>query len=515
MQNIENLGLLEKPVNIENLTSQVLKVLAGKGTNPATIKFISQLQLGNTFNAVFEKNLPGGKGVLNLEGNKVVVELPKESLQKKNILNVRQNEQKDYAKVSFKKGQTMTVRVDNTGSKPSLKITPQPATVEPAKTSETTTNLTSRGKTISKFSSSEDIVQSSSGTNPGKTARVIGVVDSKSILIQAGGKNYIAPVENAEIFKPGSQVNIQIEKTVDGQKLTLSNLSSNPAEKIDLNIIKPYLPARMPIGKMASLINKEVLGSPILPGLKINPDTLTKLRNTLNLFLPREGDIPTESQLQKQVNSSGINYEAKVRQVLESPSGPLTRNELSSDLKGLLLELQQSTEKASVLQKTPSSLTEFSRTIKYAIDSIELNQLSSQISKQENQAQVIQIPNPLSSGNKTIQLFVRDDSSDEEAEGKNKKTNHNVAFFLDLSFLGKLKINAQMGQDSLSVSIDVENEEIADFIRQRSGEFEETMNENKIKTSVECYVPHEVKPVKDNLIELLVNQKTSLVNIKT
>ena len=41
------------------------------------------------------------------------------------------------------------------------------------------------------------------------------------------------------------------------------------------------------------------------------------------------------------------------------------------------------------------------------------------------------------------------------------------------------------------------------------------MNGDEINTSVECYVTHEVKPEKDNLIELLVSQNTSLINIKT
>ena len=215
--------------------------------------------------------------------------------------------------------------------------------------------------------------------------------------------------------------------------------------------------------------------------------------------------------------SSGINYEAKVRQVLEFPSNIQARKELASDLKGLLLELYHSTEQVSakVVQKAPGRFAEFRQTIKYAIDNIELNQLSSQISKQENQPLVIQIPNPLSSGNKTIQLFVRDDSSENETGNKDPKKSHHLAFFLDLFFLGKIKINAKMNQESLSVSIDVESEEVANFIRHRTNDFEEKMNENKINTSVECYVTHEVKPAKDNLIELLVSQNTSLINIKT
>ena len=128
---------------------------------------------------------------------------------------------------------------------------------------------------------------------------------------------------------------------------------------------------------------------------------------------------------------------------------------------------------------------------------------------------MIQIPNPLSSGNKTLQLYVRKDSSDEKGEDKDKKSSHNVAFFLDLSFLGKIKISTQIGQERLSVKIDVESEDIEKFVNDKANDFKETMEGHSIKTSVDCCVNDKVKPEKDSLIELLVSQNTSLINIKT
>ena len=525
----KNFSLLDKSTQIENLTQQVLKVLGGKDSNPATIKFISQLQSGNIFKAVFVRNLPGGKGVLLLEGNKVIVELPKEFSFK------GQNEQKDLTRTTLSKGQTIIVRVENSGSKAALKIISLPSHEDPLKNVGVTTNLTPRGKSISRFFGLKEFHQSSSSPNSITNARVTSILDSKSILIETGGKSFSVPVENVENFKPGSQVSIYFKKPEGGQHPVLMKsgqhpvlmenvqhpelieTGSNKIKRLDFNSLKPYLPARMPITKMANLLRSEILDSPVIPDLKIQSDVVARLRDTLRLFLPSEGEIPNATQVRQQVESSGINYEAKVRQVLEFPSSIQARKELASDLKGLLLELYHSTEQVSakVVQNAPGRFAEFRQTIKYAIDNIELNQLSSQISKQENQPLVIQIPNPLSSGNKTIQLFVRDDSSESETGNKDQKKSHHVAFFLDLSFLGKIKINAKMNQESLSVSINVESEEIANFIRHRASDFEEKMNEDEINTSVECYVTHEVKPEKDNLIELLVSQNTSLINIKT
>ena len=58
-------------------------------------------------------------------------------------------------------------------------------------------------------------------------------------------------------------------------------------------------------------------------------------------------------------------------------------------LKGLMLKLYQSADKAWQSQKKSVQHSEFRQIIKLAIDNIEFNQLSSQISKQENQPLVI------------------------------------------------------------------------------------------------------------------------------
>jgi hypothetical protein len=328
----KNFSLLDKSTQIENLTQQVLKVLGGKDSNPATIKFISQLQSGNIFKAVLVRNLPGGKGVLLLEGNKVIVELPKEFSFK------GQNEQKDLTRTTLSKGQTIIVRVENSGSKAALKIISLPSHEDPLKNVGVTTNLTPRGKSISRVFGLKEFHQSSSAPNSITNARVTSILDSKSILIETGGKSFSVPVENVENFKPGSQVSIYFKKPEGGQHpvllksgqhpVLMENVQhpelietgSNKIKRLDFNSLKPYLPARMPITKMANLLRSEILDSPVIPDLKIQSDVVVRLRDTLRVLLPSEGEIPSETQVGEQVASSGINYEAKVPQVLEVPS---------------------------------------------------------------------------------------------------------------------------------------------------------------------------------------------------
>lgn len=503
----ENLITIDKTSHHENLINQVVKVLAGKGSNPATLKFISQLQTGKVFDAVFTGKTPEGKGILSLKGNKVIVELPKA------IPFEEEQKPGQSTRPPLNKGQAIKIRVESLGPKPALKIISPSLHQEPADNPETKTNLTHRGKSISRLSRFEVSPQATESNKSVTYTHTSHILDSKSVLVNA--RNLAVPVENTELLKPGKQDHISFEKTENGQTPTLVDKSNNSARKIDFNDLKPYLPARMPVAKMAQLLTDDILESPAMQELKVKPEVIARLRDTLQLLVSREGEIPSESQVRQQVESSGINYEAKVRQALETDQ-PIHK-ELARDLKGLLLELHQSPSKVhkEVITKTTVSIQEFRQTVKLAIDNIELNQLSTQISKQESQPVVIQIPNPLSSGNKTIQLYVRKESSDEETESTDKQGKHNVAFFLDLSFLGKIKINAQIGQERLSVRIDAENEDIANFISERTDNFKKKMDAHDIETSVECCVTEKVKPAKDSLIELLVNQNTSLVNIKT
>ena len=501
----EKLIVVNKSGQTPNLISQVVEILAGKIPDAATLKFISQMKTGNIFDAVFTGKTPEGKGIFSLEGNKIIVELPNAISFKKQL--------KQSTRVPLFIGQLIQVRVESSWPKPTLKIIPPLTHPDQTENPETRTVLTNQAKSISRLSRVESFSQKSESPKHLVSALITSIIDSKSIMVDTGGKSIVVPVENSELLKPGTKVSISFDKIDKGQSPTLVNTNTTSTKRVDLKTIIPYLSARMPIAQMASLLVDEILDSPVMQELNIKLDVVTRLRDTLNLLIPREGETPSEGQVRQQVESSGINYEAKVRQVLEL--GLAVPKELSSDLKGLLLELYQTAGKVSQSVKNPGPLADFRQTVKFAIDNIELNQLSSQISKQESQPLVIQIPNPLISGNKTIQLYIRKDSPGEEVGDKNKKNSHNVAFFLDLSCLGKIKINAQIGQERLSVKIDVESESIASFVSEKTQNFKKKMGEHNIKTSVECCAIDKVKPLKDNLIELLISHKTSLVNIKT
>ncbi len=67
----------------------------------------------------------------------------------------------------------------------------------------------------------------------------------------------------------------------------------------------------------------------------------------------------------------------------------------------------------------------------------------------------------------------------------------------------------------MEVRMDVDREDVAKFVRNNASEFEQKMKISGLDTTVECFKEEQVLPIKDNLIELLVSKKTSLLNIKT
>jgi len=498
----------EKWAQIESLAPQLIKIVSHQASNKVTLQFINQLKAGELLDAVFLKKLPEGKAVVSIKGNKLTVQLPKELSAK------TPNTQPELSPLSFNKGQPLKLQVENQGSRQALKIIPLHPLNDDLEGRGITTNLTLRGRSISKFLTPTNIAQT---PIPNKTMTPTPIVTAKTIKVEPGNANNIRPRPNAETLQPAMKINLRGENTGPALPNNTSNQASAKNQLVNLDTLKPYLPARMPLTQMTQWVKSDILESPLMGDLKIKPELIVRLQKTLNLFLPREGNLPTATQIKKQVEASGVNYEAKIKQVIQSPGNGLARKELASDLKGLLMELNQYVDKTpkQIVSKTTHPLSEFRQAIKYAIDNIELNQLSSQVSKQENLPVVIQIPNPLSSGNKTIQLFVREDDPDNSGKDKGAKRGHNIAFFLNLSVLGNIKINSKIDQEQLSVTIDVENEDVAKFIKERSKDLKDRMKEINIATSVDCNVTQEVKPLNDGLIELLVSKNTSLVNIKT
>jgi hypothetical protein len=484
-----------------NYVNKVIKILSGEDL----LGLKKQLQTGKLLQGEIIKLLPKGKAKLSIAGQKVVAELPKLKTKDMSI-----NDKPDY---SFKLKQKIYARVEKAGPEPVLKLVPTPR--QKVQEESYTTNLSRKVKTgVLKSQNFNELK-----IPPDKIVqvKVNHVVDTNSLSVKFKDQQFLVKTENASLYKPDTSIRIQFEKTDNGFK----TIFIDPPVKfdtVDLELVKPYLPSRTPLGKLVGELTRDILGSSVLKELKVSTQLLEKLRETLEVLTPKPGMTPDEVKIEEQVEKSGVRYEAKVKEFLRHTENSKVRQELTKDLKGQLLELLQVTEKnikTLPKQNLNQKISDFHHRVKVSLDSIELNQLSSRISTQENQPLVLQIPNPLSSGDKTINLFISEDSEGEQDGNIEDKKNYNLAFFLNLSALGNLKINANVGPDNLAVSMEVEQDDVADFIQSKSVEFEQRMKEKDLNTTVECCKRKEVSSIKDNLIELLVSRNTSLLSVKT
>ena len=490
---------------LANFVNKVIKILSGEDSPLIPLALKNQLQTGKILQGEIIKLLPKGKATVSISGQKVVAELPRLKTQSDSVAV-----KPEY---SFKPGQKIYARVEKVNPEPVLKLVPPPQ--QKVQEEGYTTNLSRKIKPevlkFEKFSElklpPDRIVQ----------VNVNRVVDANTLSVQFEDQEFLMKTENAKLYRPDTPIRIQFEKTGSGFKPVLLD-SPVKTGNVDIELIKPYLPSRTPLGKLVGELTRDVLGSPVLKELKIQPQLLEKLRETLQVLTPKPGVTPDEVEIEEQVVKSGIRYEAKVKQFLAQTENPKVRLELAKDLKGQLLDLLQVTEKSikNLSEQNQSrQISDFQQRVKVSVDSIELNQLSSRVATQENQPLVLQIPNPLSPGDKTINLFIREDSEGGQDGKKDDKEAYNMAFFLNLSALGNIKINAKVGPESLAVRMEVEQDDVADFIRNSSTEFEQRMEKKDLKTTVECCTQEEVNPIKDNLNELLVSQNTSLLSVKT
>jgi hypothetical protein len=491
----------EVSLQVEQIPPTLLKILSAEGTSSTPQKLTEQLQLGQLLKGqVIQVLSEGTKALLNIEGHRIVV-------------------QGDPA---FKNGQTISARVEQISPGPVLRILSESGRSSGKELKPDTTIQISSGKNspISFFSKHGlDFLKISEGqTYP---AEVRQVLDSDSAIVRLNNRNFFVQTLGSNSLKPGDPIPVVAEKTANG---LFHFLQSNESiiKQVDAGMIKPYLTSRQPFGEMISNLST-IAGEIASKTDSANFDSgkLAQLKQTLQLLNPGSGKNPGAQLIKEQVDVSGVNYEAKVKQFLESGTNQGKGIDLTRDLKGQLLDILQKLEDQANQAKGFSStqlqaLKEQTQVFRQAVDSIELNQLTNQLARQENQSILLQIPNPYGQEDQTIKLFVRPSGD----EGSNKKgaakETYNMAFFLDLTKLGAVRVDSQISQTQLSIKIQVENQSVANFIDSQSRALNSRLAELGFEASLSCCVEEKINTDMENeLPEVLLQGKSRLVDLTT
>jgi hypothetical protein len=240
------------------------------------------------------------------------------------------------------------------------------------------------------------------------------------------------------------------------------------------------------------------------------PVLQARLQETLALLSSGGGAPPEASQLQAQVERSGLNYEAQVQRFLTAGSGDPALAE--RDLKGQLLELVQRLHQATA--KAPSrAALEMVTHVEHALDTLEGQQVANQLAWQQQQPILIPLPNPLAAGIPTAQLWVQRHPPAPDTPTPELPA-YRLVLLLDVSALGPLRVEALWHGSQLTATIQVHEPSVAAFISAQVTGFTDLLSALGVQAELTCRVQPPVQPALDDpLVACLRTSASGLVDL--
>jgi len=377
---------------------------------------------------------------------------------------------------------------------------------------------------------------------PEKNKAIIGIANKKimvetqqplkpgEVLLLRGDKTTSVP--KLKIITDAKSINLNLLKIQDKTQISSVNNYDLVAQEsisskiVEASDIKDLLPFKEPFGKMIKNL-KSLIDSPVFETfIKSDSLLIKRLVKTLNLLSPliKPGVSPqpqkifNSKNLKEQIEFSGINYESKVKHIFEGKVPFQIPSKLNMDLKYQLLDLLNTIEPSiqesgnNFEQRRP--LMDIIKQLRHAVDNIELHQLTNQLARQENQPIVIQVPDPINF-DKTIKVYIKP-TEDSEENSKQEKEGFLLVFFLNMSALGNLRVDAQVFKESVSIKIKVENINVAKFIDSKLAEFSSSLKVLGSKVHATCCVIPVIKDdIASELNQLLIDDDKRLVDLTT
>ncbi len=351
-------------------------------------------------------------------------------------------------------------------------------------------------------------------------ATVVDVSGKNNIVVNFENK-LITAYFSSVLPKTGENVSLVVTPHGDGFRLVVPP-DSTP-KLVDIFKIKSLLPFKEPFGEMLEKLDILVNSSEDIKNLSAKTGLVGRLAKTLNFLKtpPLVKNFPSQgsAQLKQQIDLSGINYEPKVKNIFQRKEPFEVPLNVKNDLKGQLIKLLELIEIRSVEKDTSVSqrrqFMEIVKVLHRAIENIELQQLTNQFARQENQLILLQIPDPFMIG-KTVNLYLR--RPEDEGKGKGNKNNDDVllVFLLQLSALGNLRVDAKMNKESISVRIDVENQNVAQFIDSNLKDFCSCLGDLGFEVNASCSVVGNIdRELDKQLNQLLACDSDRLVDLTT
>jgi len=358
-------------------------------------------------------------------------------------------------------------------------------------------------------------------------AEVIGVVDRETVQVRFNDNAVTIRYAASQKLQPGEPLYLHAKPIASGKfvlEVEQNPIPSSTARpSLELSVLKNYLPARQPLIQVLAGLKEVFLEGPLtqLKALNIDSGQLKQLQINLQKIVSGEFKAPDAVQLKEMVDRSGFHYEAKVKDFVLEPGLSNKNVLLENDLKGQLMRL------ARQLEQIPAGATESTASEKFtgklmaqvnqAVSNIELQQLTHHFAKEEQHPLLLQLPENLLGEEDRFKIYIfPDQREDTGRESDFHKRIFNLVFLLKLSALGDLRIETKIFKDEISIHITGSNSDAVQFIQAHAPELEDLFQEEGFSISVTSQHQTEVSmEVPDSLGQLLIDTPLQMVDLKT
>ncbi len=358
-------------------------------------------------------------------------------------------------------------------------------------------------------------------------AEVIRVVDRETVQVRFNDNAVTVKYAASKKLQPGEPIYLHAKPIPSGKfvlEVEQNPIPSSTARpSLGLSVLKNYLPARQPLIQVLAGLKEVFLEGPLtqLKALNIDSGQLKQLQINLQKIVSGEFKAPDAVQLKEMVDRSGFHYEAKVKDFVLEPGLSNKNVLLENDLKGQLMRL------ARQLEQIPAGATESTASEKFtgklmaqvnqAVSNIELQQLTHHFAKEEQHPLLLQLPENLLGEEDRFKIYIfPDQREDAGRESDFHNRIFNLVFLLNLSALGDLRIETKIFKDEISIHITGSNSDAVQFIQAHVPELEDLFQEEGFSISVTSQHQTEVSmEVPDSLGQLLIDTPLQMVDLKT
>ena len=508
--------------------------------------FIQNYSAGQTLPGKVVQVLPEQKAVVEIQGEKLLVQFPRPVTPGQNIaIKIEQTQPNlvlkltDFSSLNASQ-KTVSGHVAKeipsvnvqTSDKTSIQNQTAPNFAEPTVPTKSTVSGSSNGqpapdvKAADLFSKT-DLKLLGIEVGQQEKAEVLRVLSRETLQVRFKENTVTIKHNASQNLQPGDRIYIHAKPVLsDKFALTVEQRpasSSAVRSSLELSILKNYLPVRQPFGQVLAGLKELFLEGPLtqLKGLNIDPGQLQQLQANLQKIVSHESKSPSAVQLKDIVDRSGLHYEAKVRDFVVEPDLPSKNILLEKDLKGQLMRLAQQLEQipSGAVESTASDkfVGKWMSQVNQAVSNIELQQLVHHFSKEEQQPLLLQLPENLLGEEDRFKIYILPDQGkgdDSRTDSQNRV--FNLVFLLNLSSLGDLKIETKLFKDEISIHITSSNLDAIQFIQAHVPELVNLFLEEGFSINVTSGHQTDVSmEVPDILGQLLIDTPLQMVDLKT